>query len=154
MTTVPDVRDLMNQLMAHALTSGLFESVNGHESDNAPGDGISATFLMNTVDPIPEKSGLDVTSLGVDVLLRLQMNLQHEPQDDIDMLLGNAAVAMIAAYSGAFSLEGEAMMIDLVGTRNLAARFGYLLKRAGSTDYRIVEMHIPVIFADVIDQEA
>lgn len=155
MATLPDVKDLMSQLMSHALTSGLFEAVNGHEGDNAPGDGITATYLLGNIDPVPNRSGLATTSLRINVLLRMQINLQHEPQDDVDILLGNAALAMVAAYNGAFSLEGSVMAIDLLGAdgKDLSALFTYL-QAPGATVFRAAEINIPVIFADVIDQEA
>lgn len=147
-------QDLFDNLISHAQATGLFETVNGHEPKSGPGGGVHAAFWAGTIDPVPRASGLAVTSLRVEVLLRLQTNMLQQPYDAIDPNLIDATTTMLKAYSGDFQLDSSVMEVDLLGEYGaaLGARFGYL--NQDGTLYRAVVITIPVILDDVLTQEA
>lgn len=153
MTTITGA-DLFDNLISHAQRTGLFESVNGHEPKSAPGTGITASFWASTVTPVAQASGLAVTSLRIEISLRLQTNMMQQPADRIDPNLIDATNAMLSEYSTDFQLDSTVMEIDLLGAYGtaLGARFGYL--NLDSTLYRAVVITIPVILDDNLKQGA
>lgn len=146
--------DLRDSLMSHAMSLGLFDSVNGHEPKSAPGNGITASFWCDTIDPIPQASGLATTSLRVSVICRLDTNMTQEPQDDIDSNMIDAAVALVAAYSGDFQLDSTVMEIDLLGGYGQAQGFKFGFLDIDKIIHRVATLTIPVIYDDAINQEA
>jgi hypothetical protein len=91
----------LDALVSHALASGLFETVNGHEPVNAPpGTGLTAGVWASRIDPI-RTSGLQATSLRVTFSVRVYSSADTEPLDAIDPNVLAAVCALMAAYSAA-----------------------------------------------------
>jgi hypothetical protein len=147
-----NVTAILDGLVSHALTLGLFERVNQHEPKSAPGNGLTAAVWADEIGPDPESSGLASTSGVVTFLVRLYTSMLSEPQDAIDPQLLSAVDALMTAYSGDFDLSGSARCVDLLGQSGatLSAKAGYL--NQDSKIYRVMTITVPVIVNDVWSQ--
>lgn len=147
-----DVVAIRRNLIDHALSLGLFRNVSGHEPKSAPVNGLTGALWVNYFGPAQRRSGLAATSGRLEFSFRIGTNMLAEPQDDIDELVLVATAALMNAYSGDFTLGGEAMEIDLLGEVGapLEARAGYLNQDAKL--FRVMVITIPMIVNDVFTQ--
>jgi hypothetical protein len=148
-----DVDGITDALVSHALASGWFERVNGHEPKNQPGNGLSAAVWAARVGPVLS-SGLASTSAVVTFNIRLYTPMIQEPQDAIDPTMLNALSALLAAYGGDFTLGGLVREVDLLGANGaaLSAEAGYLTQ--DQRQFRVFTITAPLIVNDAWDQEA
>ncbi|WP_060888067.1 hypothetical protein [Streptomyces caniscabiei] len=148
-----DLASPRSWLTSHAQALGLFGQVLGHEPVSAPGSGLTFAVWLGSIGPT-ESSGLNSTSARVTFNGRVYLPADTEPMDDVDLVIGGAAAAVIGAYSGDFTLGGTVRNIDLLGEGEeaLRAKFGYL--QLGSTTYRVATLTIPTIVNSVWTQEA
>lgn len=139
-------------LTSHAQALGLFERVLSHEPVSAPGSGLTFAVWLGDIGPT-QRSGLNSTSARVTFNGRVYLPADTEPMDDVDIVTGGAAAAVIGEYSGDFTLGGSVRNVDLLGEGEaLRARLGYL--QMDSTVYRIATLTIPTIINDVWTQVA
>lgn len=148
-----DPKATQQAIIDHALASGHFEVVNGHEPANAPGNGLACAIWADRIVPI-RASGLDSVSLRISFSIRVYTLMTSFPQDDIDPTVLGAVANLMAAYAGAFELGGRARQIDLFGAHGLPlqAQAGYL--NQDDRQYRVVTVSLPIIFNDVFDEVA
>lgn len=148
-----DVDGIVDAAMSHAMASGWFDRVNGHEPKNPPGNGLTAAVWMERVKPVLS-SGLASTSAQVVLNVRLYTSMLQEPQDAIDPTMMKALSALFEAYSGDFTLGGLVREVDLIGAEgtSLQAEAGYL--NQNGLLYRVFTITLPVIVNDVWDQVA
>lgn len=153
-----DIRTQRAAVLAVPLASGLFTSVAGHEPKAPPQRGLTAALWIQELRPIPPRSGLAVTSALVRWWLRINLNMLHEPQDDIDELCTNATTHLINEYTGGFTLGGAfgsgGGNIDLLGAHGepLGAVGGHI--PMGNQMMRVMTVNIPCVCNDVFEQEA
>ena len=149
-----NIAAILDAIVSHALASGHFERVNGHEPKSAPGNGLTAAVWAQEVGPVPAGSGLQMTSGLLVFNVRLYTPMISEPQDAIDPALLAAVDALMGAYSGDFELGGNARCVDLLGQAGtpLSARAGYL--EQNKTIYRVFTITLPVIVNDAWEQAA
>lgn len=150
-----DISTIITAVTDHALASGQFESVNGYEpKDSPPGGGLTAAVWVQTIGPARGTSGLGSTSARVALLVRLYTLMVQEPADAIDPALVTALDVLMTAYSGDFDLGGLVRHVDLLGAFGdpLGAQAGYLMQ--GGTEYRVMDITLPLICNDLWDQEA
>ena len=149
------VRDLLNALVTHAMTLGLFESPQTHEPKSAPGNGLQCSIWVDTIGPVTS-SGLDATSGRVVFHVRIYSNMLQEPQDDIDPNILTAVCALLDDYTGQFELGGAGgtRNVDLLGQHGtpLSAQAGYLT--IDNRMYRVMVITMPVIINDLFEQVA
>lgn len=147
-----DLETIVGAMASHAMASGIFETVNGHEPKSKPGNGITAAIWSQTVRPTPKGSGLISTTARVELTVRLYTSMLSEPQDAIDPALVRAVDAIMSAYSGDFTLGGLIKEIDLLGEYGepLSARAGYI--NQDSKIFRIYDVTVPVIVNDLWTQ--
>lgn len=147
-----DPQIYVDAIMDHALASGYFVKVNGHEPKSAPGAGLTAAVWNQTGAPALGASSLDETTMRLEFRVRLYSGMTMEPQDAIDPALMRAAGALIEAYSGDLTLGGEVRDVDLLGQHGvpLSWQAGYLSQ--GNTVFRIIDIVIPLIINDVFAQ--
>ena len=140
-------------LVSHAMASGLFERVNGHEPKNAPGNGLSAAVWADRITPL-RSSGLASTSVRVSFSVRVYSNMVSEPQDAIDPNILSAVTSLMAAYSRNFTLDGGARNIDLLGSEGvpMSAQAGYL--NQDGRLYRVLTITVPILYNDEFEQVA
>lgn len=147
-----DTTTLLNAVVSHALSSGLFERVNQHEPKSAPGSGVSAAVWVQDIAPVARDSGLAATSGRVELTLRIYTSMLSEPADAIDPNIVGAVDVLMTAYSGDFELGGNIKHVDLLGAhgRALSARAGYL--NQDNKLYRIMDLTLPLIINDIWSQ--
>lgn len=150
-----DVNAITAALISMAQASGKFESVEGSEPKNAPGQGVTGAFWFTALDPIPEASGLSSTTIRFVMTMRIYVLSVSEPADAIDPQVVDAAGAMFTALSADFELGGLIRNIDLLGMYGtpMAARPGWLPFN-DTTKYRTVDITIPMIVNDEYPQAA
>jgi hypothetical protein len=149
-----DIRTILGAVESHALASGYFADVNGHEPKAPPTSGITAAVWVEQIGPARGGSGLNSTSSRLALFVRLYSSLQQQPADAIDPDLMTALDWLMAAYSGDFELGGLVRQVDLLGTYGdpLSARAGYLSE--GGAEYRVMTITLPLIVNDLWNQEA
>lgn len=149
-----DIDSILDRITSHAMASGCFELVNGHEPTNAPSNGLTAAVWVDQVQPALNSSGLSSSSAVLLFYVRLYTSLRQQPQDAIDPAMVKALDALFTAYAGDFELGGDARMVDLRGVEGhpLSARAGYLNQDQGQ--YRVFTITLPVIVNDAWDEEA
>ena len=143
---------ILDAIVSHAQTLGVFESVNAHESVNAPGHGLHAEIWADSIAPVANASGLRSTSARVVWTVRIRGSADAQPRDMIDPHMMAAVDALLAAYSGDFDLGGLVRCVDLLGMAGvpLSARAGYL--EQDRKTYRIMDVVLPVLVDDVWEQ--
>lgn len=147
-----NAKPILTAVRDHALASGLFDAVNGHEPKSAPGRGLTAAVWVDEIRPAPGGSGLARTSAVFDVNVRLYTSMLADPQDAIDPGLVDAVDTLMAAYSGGFTLGGLVRSVDLLGaaSEGLRARAGYL-EQDGHL-YRVMTIFLPMVVDDAWEQ--
>lgn len=147
-----DIAGLVDRIVSHAMESGLFETVNGHEPKSAPGKGLICAVWAQSIGPARGGSGLSATSGRVEFNVRLYTNMLSEPQDAIDPTLLGATDTLLGLYSGDFDLGGTVREIDLLGSfgNPLGAQAGYLTQDGKL--YRVITITLPAIINDIWSQ--
>ncbi|MFJ3923013.1 hypothetical protein [Streptomyces sp. NPDC090022] len=148
-----DIAGILDAVVSHALASGRFEAVNGHEPENPPSLGVSAAVWADQVLPV-RASGLGSTTVDVVLNVRLYASTQSEPADAIDPALIEAVDVLCAAYVSDFTLDGLVRQVDVLGAHGpaLQVRAGYI-QQSGAV-FRVMTITLPVIVNDLWEQVA
>lgn len=143
------VLSLFDQVKSHAMTLGVFDRVAQHEPKNAPGNGLTCSIWVQSIDPVPDASSLIATSGRVELHVRVYSNMLQEPQDDIDPQILTAVTTLMGEYSGHFTLGGTVRDVDLLGAHGqaLSAQAGYL--DIDHKLYRVMVITLPIILNDM-----
>lgn len=146
------LEDIGDALQSHALASGWFDKVNGHEPKSAPGKGVTCSFWLDTLGPL-KRSGLAASSALLVYSCRIQMNMLAPDQDAIDPEMLRASSALMSAYSGDFTLGGQIENIDLLGANGpgLSLRAGYIDQ--DGKKFRVYVITIPMVVEDLWEQQ-
>jgi hypothetical protein len=149
-----DIRTILDAVESHALASGFFSAVNGHEPKSAPQSGITCAVWVEQIGPARGGSGLASTSVRLALNVRLYTPMVSEPEDAIDPDMMTALDALMAAYSGDFELDGLVRQVDLLGAYGdpLSARAGYLT--TSGAEYRVLTITLPLVVNDLWSQAA
>jgi hypothetical protein len=150
-----DAAGLLNAVQDHALASGWFDRVNGHEPKSPPdATGLTAAVWVQRISPAIGGSGLNATSIRLELMLRMYAGIDQEPADMLDPNMLAALDDLMARYSGDFELDGEVREVDLLGQFGdpLQARAGYLIQ--SGTEFRVMDITLPLIVDDLWTQEA
>lgn len=147
-----NVEQIYDGLLSHAASLGLFQQVSGYEPKAAPLGGLHGALWLAEVGPATQRSGLTSTSVRLVWNFRIGQDMMKEPQDETDRVILVATAALMAAYSGDFTLDGELMEIDLLGSTGypLSGKAGYL--QQDQKMYRVMVISIPMIVNDVFTQ--
>lgn len=143
-------------VLTQAQACGNFNASTDHDSRNPPGQGVSASLIVQTLEPIGRASGLNATSGRIEFVLRIEMPREAEPSGATEKTLISAVVAFIAACTAGFELpdvpEGIVRCIDLLGMYGdpLKATFGWFDHSDGR--YRGAEIAVPIILNDIFVQ--
>lgn len=147
-----DIRTILDAVETHALASGYFQAVNGHEPKSAPQNGLTCAVWVEQIGPARGGSGLSSTSTRLALFVRLYTPMIQEPEDAIDPALMDALDALMAAYSGDFTLGGLVRQVDLLGIYGdpLGASAGYLT--TSGAEYRVMTITLPLVVNDLWSQ--
>lgn len=149
-----DIRTILAAVESHALASGFFQAVNGHEPKSAPQNGLTCAVWVEQIGPARGGSGVNATSARLALFVRLYTPMVTQPEDSIDPDLMTALDALMAAYSGDFELDGLVRQVDLLGHYGdpLSARAGYLT--TSGAEYRVMTITLPLVVNDLWSQSA
>jgi len=145
---------IVDALASHAAASGHFETVNGHEAiAESPSGGLTAGIWPQVMRPSPASSGLASTSARLVFMVRIYSPALSQPQDAIDPTMLAATDALMAAYSGDFTLGGLVRDVDLLGAggESLSAVAGWLPWADGSRS-RVMDITVPLVINDAWQQ--
>lgn len=144
-----DPAGIFNAVTSHASALGLFDRVNGHESVNAPGFGLTCDVWLASIKPYPNRGGLATVSAVVALNVRVYNSLQATPQDGQDPTILTATATLMGEYAGDFDLGGTVSNVDLLGESGaqMEATAGYL--NVDGAQYRVMTITLPVIVNDV-----
>lgn len=147
-----DMTGILDAVVSHALTLGLFETVNLHQPDNAPGNGLSCAITVAEVAPVPAASGLNRTTGRLALNVQVFTPIAQEPADDIEPIVIGAVDALMTAYSGHFTLGDRVRNVDLLGAHGtpLSASTGYVT--IDDQTYRAAIITLPLIVNDLWSQ--
>lgn len=149
-----NIQGIIDAIMSDALSTGIFEAVNGHEPRNAPGNGLTAAVWADAIGPLRTASGLDATSALVVMNVRIYTSMFQQPYDAIDPTMMSAVDTLMTKYSGAFTLGGLIRNVDLLGMSGttLSARAGYIDQ--DKKLFRTYTITLPMIVNDAWAQVA
>lgn len=152
-----DASTLLDAVQDHALRSGWFEQVNGHEpTESSPPDtsGLTAAVWVQRIGPAVGGSGLSATTIRLELMLRMYAGINRESEAAIDPNLLAALDDLLGRYSNDFDLDGLVREVDLLGQFGdpLQARAGYIVQ--SGTEFRIMDITLPLIVDDLWTQEA
>src|SRR5712691_1385637 len=147
------VHDVFDKLQSHAMTLGLFETVNTHEAKGAPGNGLWCAIWVQRIGPV-RSSGMAATSGRLELMARVGSNFIAKPEDGIDPNILSAVTTLIGKYSSNFTLGGTVREIDLLGAEGvpLSAQAGYL--DISGKFFRIMDITVPIVINDLWSQNA
>lgn len=147
---------IIDAVASYAASLGYYDRVNAHEpkSKNPALDGITAAIWAQTLDTLPEGSGLAASSARLELQVRTYTNMLAEPQDAIDPRVLDAVNALMAAFHGGFTLGGEVWFVDLLGAygEKLRAKAGYI--NLGGMLFRVMDLWVPIIIDNCWTQNA
>lgn len=140
-----DLAAYRSAAMSHAQGLALFENVLGHEPVSAPGSGLNYAMWVGPVRPVPDRSGLNVVAVRLELKGRVYMPADSEPLDDVDVAVTTAVNGLMREYCGHFTLGGTVANVDVFGAHGagLSAEPGYA--RLDSTTYRVATITLPLI---------
>lgn len=147
-----EIEAILDAIVSHAMTQGLFDSVNKHEPKSAPGTGLNAGIWVQSMEPVSARSGLNTTSARIQFTCRIYGSMLQSPMDEIDPTIAKAADALFRAYHEDFTLDGLVAEVDLLGAYGspLTAEMGYL--EIDKQLMRVMDITVPVIINDVWSQ--
>lgn len=154
--TVLDVEAIRRPILDHALASGMFDRVGGHEPKSAPGTGVTAAVWVQSFDPV-NVSGLDITTARLIFQARVYTSMTAEPQDEIDPDLVTAAGVWLGRLIGDLHLKGPSGEGTGAAVPGIDVRGRQGVKLAGVAGYveqdgklmRVYTITIPVLVNDV-----
>ncbi len=144
---------IIDAIVSHAMTTGYFEEVNGHEVKNAPQASLTGSVFVQSVGTAPRHSGLNSSTARLVFRLRIYKRMVN-PGDEADAGLVEVTDQVFKHYHSDFALDGLVKAIDLLGQSGLAlnAQGGYVT--IDKTLYRVMDIDIPVIVNDAWEQVA
>lgn len=137
---------LIDASQSHLMRLGLFESVNGHEATTPPSSGgLRAAVWGQRLGPVPQASGLDITTARLILQNRIYSRLNEAAPDAIEPAVIGATDLLMEVYTGDFTFDGLIMEIDLLNAYGvpLEAVAGYL--RLGDDTLRVMTITVPCI---------
>lgn len=148
-----NITGILDAVVSHAMASGHFAQVNGHEPKNTPSLGLTAAVWMDSVRAV-RSSGLSSTTALLVFNVRVYTSVQSEPADAIDPTMMAAVDDLCAAYNGDFTLGGLVRQVDVLGAHGqpLLVRAGYI-QQSGAI-LRVMTITLPVIVNDLWEQVA
>jgi hypothetical protein len=145
-----DVLGITDAIVSHAMASGRFEQVNGHEPKDAPTTGgLTAAVWVDRVAPQGRASGVDKVSAVLTFNVRIYGSAVAEPLDAIDPDMLAAVDDLCSAYCADFALGGLVRNVDIFGQFGtpLDVRAGYLQQDGAM--YRVLTIALPIVVNDL-----
>lgn len=135
-------RALFDAVRSQAQQLGIFQNVDTHEPQNAPGNRLYCSINLGPIRPTT--SGLAAVSGRVTLIVRVWSAAMQRPLDDIDPEALATVSALMGALAGSFTLGGSVRDIDLM---QMSAQPGYVDFQ--EKQFRVVEITVPVEINDM-----
>lgn len=157
--TTPDgseswIDPVFDAIVSEVQLTGYFDKVMQHEPKSAPHTGLTAAIWLQSLSPLPMKSGVAVTSGLAIYMIRIYSDMLKEPQDLIDPACMRAGANIIRRFHDGFDLGLHPLVysVDLLGESGsqLSLDAGYV--DIDNRKYRVMDITIPVILNDVWPQ--
>jgi hypothetical protein len=148
------IRAVYNDALSAARKLNVFEAVIAHEPKAKPSSLPALAVWTQSLVPVAAVSGLSATSGRLGLRARIYMNFLSKPEDRIDPELIRLTSALLGAYSGGFTFNGDVMEVDLLGAHgeSLSAEAGYI--EHDGAHFRVMQVSIPIIISDLWVQGA
>lgn len=148
-----DIENILAHVASHVMATGYFDTVLGYESKQSPSTGLNAALYVEDIRPI-RTSGLNNTSVRLEIELRLYSSTYQAPYEGIDITLAKATDAVFTSIIGDFDLGGEARHVDIFGAygQPVRVRSGYM--NISGAEYRVFQVITPIVVDDVWSQAA
>lgn len=144
---------LFSALRSDALSLKVFDAVGNHEPTAQPGKGLYLSLTLASIEPMPAASGMAATSGKVVISAKIWANAttraRRLPLDELDPEVLGAAASLMAIFSGGFTLGGTVRDVDLMSMTAAAVWVDF----GGGTEYRVIDITVPVIINDLFEQE-
>lgn len=129
-----------------------FEIVLPHEPRKPPVAGFSIGAWLNTMDPIPRRSGLAATSLRVELMARIYLPMSGRPEA-IDTETARRVDLIFRALHDDITITPADHEIDWLGAYGepVRARSGWLTIE--NALIRVMDIYVPFIVNDAYAQE-
>lgn len=136
---------------------GMFDSVQNFELTGNVGQFVAAVFPdPEALTPVAGLSGTNVTSLCVQFVVRVYIQASAANPDVIDPRALNAAALIMRKFNEGFTFTESIYAIDLLGEKSAGLRAVAGYAKIGSPDgsvlYRIIDIRVPILLADVWQQ--
>jgi hypothetical protein len=148
-----DIQNILDNVASHALSTGHLDAVLGYVSRQSPTNGITAAIYVERIVPI-KSSGLNNTSIRLELEMQIYSSTYLEPYDGIDSSLVQAVDAVFTNFIGDFDLGSEARHIDVFGAygKGMEVRSGYM--NLDGKEFRVFQIVLPIVVDDVWAQTA
>lgn len=146
----PIIRTAVDRIVSTASASGYFERVLSAEPKSHPGTGLTFATWIGQLTPIPLHSGLAVTSVRLFMMARIYSTVDADPANDIDTNLSVAASYIMAQMIADFGIDGAELDVEGAYGDAFGSDLGYV--ELDGTHFRIADILIPYVCADVFDQ--
>lgn len=148
-----DIQSILDNVASHVLSTGHVDAVLGYVSKQSPANGITAAIYVERINPI-KSSGLNNTSIRLELEMQIYSSTYQEPYDGIDANLTLAVDAVFTNFIGDLDLGSGARHIDVFGAygKGLEVRSGYM--NLDGKEYRVFQIVIPIVVDDVWSQTA
>lgn len=133
----------------HALTTGRFETVNGHEPDPVIRSGITGAVWPQEGAAV-RGPGLRTTGIRQTLWIRLFTPGLQQPRDDIDPAMMAALTHLLAEYHSDLTFGGLVRSIDVKGMHGqpLSWQSGWTLDQT----LRMITIRLPLIIDQLWNQ--
>ena len=128
---------------------GLFQAVDTHEPENAPGNRIYCSVTLGPLKAEAAVSGLAAASGSVTLMIRIWSAAMQRPLDKVDPEALAAAAALMGALAGSFSLDGSVRNVDIFSLTATPAWADFQGKQ-----FRVIELPVPIIINDMFEEAA
>lgn len=141
---------IMNAVVSIAQSLGKFDTVSAHEPKSAPAKtGVSVAWWISDFRPALTASGLASTTMRLEVMGRIYQSMLMEPADTVDLIMIDAADALLTSFIGGVQLGGLIRNVDIRGEQGEPLRClpGYLSQ--DSIVFRTIDIYVPMLVNDV-----
>lgn len=148
-----DIQNILDNVASHAMNTGHFDVIRGYESKQSPTTGITAALYVEDIQPI-RSSGLNNTSIRLELEMRIYSSTYQEPYDTLDSNLVLATDAMLTNIIGDFDLGGEARHVDIFGAHGMGLRVRSGFLNLDGMEYRVFQIRLPIVIDGIWPQAA
>jgi hypothetical protein len=147
--TKEQAEELFKDVQSIAQTLSLFQAVDTHEPENAPGTRLYCSIVLGPMRAVAAASGLASVSGEITLIIRVWSWAMQRPLDDVDPEVLAAMAALISGLAGQFTLGGSIRNVDLFSLVAAPAWAEFEGKQ-----FRVMELPVPMVINDMFSEVA